>query len=77
LNKPIGVPRCAISISRAFRANNAAAENATPTSKRRKHTSSNDKLTLAQTAISDDEEAADIKFLFSDDDTKGEDLVIL
>jgi ubiquitin-conjugating enzyme E2 Q len=83
LNKPIGIPQCATSISRAFR-DNFVAEKPPPRNKRRKHTSPKDQLTLAEVEPSDDEDPEDIKFLFSDDEDsfgkgkgRSDDLILL
>lgn len=65
MRKPIGVPLCAIAVSRAFRADTKIIK---PTNKRRKHSSSSTKTTLGGLNIDDDEEIEDITFLFSDDD---------
>lgn len=70
-NVAIGVPLCAVSVSRAFRVSAKAAE--TPASKRRKH-GSGSKLSVPDLVTSDGENVSDIEFLFSDDE---EGLVIL
>lgn len=65
--KSIGIPRCAISISRAFR---AGTDTSKPTSKRIKLGGvSREQLTIQDLAVSDEEEIEDITFLFSDDET--------
>ena len=70
LNKPIGIPESAMSVSRAFRTRATEKSGKLGKSnKRRKHTSSNDTLDLLQTVISDDEDPEDINFLFSEDDS--------
>jgi ubiquitin-conjugating enzyme E2 Q len=61
LNKPIGVPLCAVSASRAFR----VSTDDTPKSKRRK---SPLKPLLGGDAVSDGESISDIDFLFSEDE---------
>jgi ubiquitin-conjugating enzyme E2 Q len=77
LNKPIGVPLCAVSVSRAFRVNAKAAENTKSTDagpkKKRKGTSSSRTSSvglanLANMVASEDEDISDITFLFSDDE---------
>ncbi|TVY68712.1 Ubiquitin-conjugating enzyme E2 Q2 [Lachnellula suecica] len=79
LGKAIGVPQCAISTSRSFRADRA---DNTPMNKRRKHTSS---ISLV-TTTSDTDDMEDLAFLLSDAEEdvgkyegkgKEEDLVIL
>ncbi len=61
---PIGVPLCAVSISRAFRVNEAE----TPAKKRRKHGSGGNLQPLTESLASDGENISDIEFLFSDDE---------
>lgn len=78
LHKPIGMPTCAVAVSRAFRinANTAAAKimpNITLGKKKRKGNSSvKDSLGLVDMYASEGEDVADISFLFSEDedDTK-------
>lgn len=66
LRKVIGVPECALFISRAFRLSSKADS---PFYKRRKHGSSGVQRSLLNTAdASDDEEAKDLTFLFSDEE---------
>jgi ubiquitin-conjugating enzyme E2 Q len=69
LGKAVGVPQCAITVSRAFRVSNAS-DNASlkgpPAPKRSKHSTSGSKLSLMETAMSDEEEMEDLIFLFSD-----------
>lgn len=65
LRKPIGVPLCAVSISRAFRINEAE----TPAKKRRKHGSGKTLQQLTDSIASDGENISDIDFLVSDDET--------
>lgn len=69
LGKPIGVPRCAASISRAFRV--SAVE--TPAKKKRKNGSgsgsgSSGSITQVVELESEGENISDIDFLFSDDE---------
>jgi ubiquitin-conjugating enzyme E2 Q len=64
-NKPIEIPLCAISVSRAFRADTEAPK--TAVNKRRKHAGSGGKTT--EPVVSDEEEIEDLTFLFSDDET--------
>ena len=69
LHKPVGVPQCAISVSRAFRASNVSdftVDKGPSPLKRPKHSASDSKLSLMETAMSDEEEMEDIMFLFSD-----------
>jgi ubiquitin-conjugating enzyme E2 Q len=63
LVKPIGIPLCAITTSRGFRADSGKK---TPPKKKRKHTRSADELAL--TAASDSDEMEDIQFLLSDNE---------
>lgn len=66
LNKAIGVPECALLVSRAFRLGSKAGTRVT---KRRKHDSPSGHLSLVNTtAATDDEEAEDLAFLFSDEE---------
>lgn len=64
-HKPIEIPRCAISVSRAFREDVAAPK---PTNKRRKHAGSGGKVSINELIVSDEEEIEDVTFLFSDDE---------
>ncbi|KAH8594769.1 hypothetical protein B0O99DRAFT_513387 [Bisporella sp. PMI_857] len=63
LHKPVGIPLCAVNISKTFRA--VRGDHKKKSSKRRK--SSGNYLELNAT-ISDEEELDDISFLFSDDE---------
>lgn len=63
LGKPIGVPLCAASISRAFRVNAAD----TPAKKKRKNESPSN-LPQVIELESDGENVSDIDFMFSDDE---------
>jgi len=77
LNKAIGIPQCAISTSKTFRADKL---NNAPQNKRRKRENS---IELASTiAVSDSEDLDDLTFLLSDEEDGGkgkgrEDLVVL
>ena len=78
LQKPVGVPQCAISVSRAFRASNTS-DNTQKANvsmgkslKKPKHSRSGGKLSLMKTAMSDEEEMEDIMFLFSDTEESAE-----
>jgi ubiquitin-conjugating enzyme E2 Q len=69
LGKAVGVPQCAISVSRAFRVSNAsdvASTKGPSAPKRSKHSTSGSKLSLMETAVSDEEEMEDLMFLFSE-----------
>jgi ubiquitin-conjugating enzyme E2 Q len=73
LHKPIGVPLCAVAVSRAFRisANTAAISilsNQPSGKKKRKIISTKDPLGLVDMAASDSEDVADINFLFSENE---------
>lgn len=68
-NRPIGVPKCAISVSRAVRSQIFGDVDYTPAHKKRRHARSNDQLTLKETTSSDSEDLEDINFLFSDDES--------
>jgi ubiquitin-conjugating enzyme E2 Q len=70
LNKPIGVPKCAMTTSKAFRAQNAGDLSRI---KKRKHSRTPDKHHIAD--ASDSDEMEDIQFLLSDDE--GEDRGVL
>lgn len=66
LKKPVGIPHCAISVSRAFRAHTDAFQ---LTSKRRKVSRSGTIVVdVDDIVISDEEEIDDVNFLFSDDE---------
>jgi ubiquitin-conjugating enzyme E2 Q len=67
--KQIGIPECAMSVSRAFRTNRVSRSNSVKSSKRRKHTGSNTSLSGVDSAMSDDEDIEDINFLFSEDES--------
>ena len=72
LMKAVGIPQSAISVSRAFRANNISDSSssvdlsASKGKKKSKHSASGSKLELMETGVSDEEELADIMFLFSE-----------
>jgi ubiquitin-conjugating enzyme E2 Q len=77
LHKPIGVPLCAVAVSRAFRinANNDVAHakfKQASGNKRRKVIPDISLLGLAAITASEEEDISDINFLFSDDENKGE-----
>jgi ubiquitin-conjugating enzyme E2 Q len=63
LAKPIGVPLCAITTSKAFRAQGGGNP---PHSKKRKHTRATETNGIA--TASDTDEMEDIQFLLSDDE---------
>src|SRR4051812_9142309 len=65
----IGIPKCAVSISRTFRARAANEHSAPPSKNKRRKTPPSKGLALMDTAVSDDEDAEDITFLFSDAET--------
>jgi ubiquitin-conjugating enzyme E2 Q len=65
LHKPIGVPLCAVSVSRAFR---VGTKDDTPSIKKRKHGSSGSKLAVVEMGVSDGETLTDIEFMFSPDE---------
>ncbi|EPE33440.1 UBC-like protein [Glarea lozoyensis ATCC 20868] len=64
--KPIGIPLCAITTSRGFRADSSIS---TPRNKKRRHARSFDELGFV--AASDNDELEDIQFLLSDDENEG------
>ena len=69
LGKAVGVPKCAITVSRAFRvshANDVGSIKGPSPPKRSKHSNSGSKLSLVKSDISDEEEMDDLMFLFSD-----------
>jgi ubiquitin-conjugating enzyme E2 Q len=65
LHKPIGVPLCAVSVSRAFR---IGAKDDTPSIKKRKHASSGSKLAIEEMGVSEGETLSDIEFMFTSDE---------
>lgn len=69
IGKPIGIPECAISVSRAFRTCAVTPTNSVKPSKRRKHTGSNASISAVDSGMSDDEDIDDVNFLFSEDDS--------
>lgn len=68
LGIPIGVPKTALSVSRAFRNLTLEEKVASKSHKKRKQVAPANKVTLKETAISEDEDPEDINFLFSDDE---------
>ena len=61
----IGVPQCAVTVSRAFRVNSAVE---LPVNKKLK-SSATTNLMSAAAIVSDEEEVEDLAFLFSEDET--------
>jgi len=66
LQKAVGIPKCAISVSRSFRADNVV--NQTPKRQNTGKGKSTKTLTLRETAVSDEEDLEDLTFLFSEDE---------
>ena len=71
-HKPVGVPQCAISVSRAFRATNAldvatkmVNKRPSPLKKSKPSTAASE-LSLTNTTMSDEDEMEDIMFLLTD-----------
>ncbi|KAG9243034.1 hypothetical protein BJ878DRAFT_137512 [Calycina marina] len=79
--KPVGIPLCAVSISKAFRATANAEQTALKSiflrdilaPNKRQQSGSKSGLLEMDGATSDDEDIEDINFLFSDDETKDKD----
>ena len=65
LNKTIGVPLCAVAVSRAFHVN-ANGDNLL--TKKRQHANSGGKLPMVDITASEGESLSDIGFLFTDDE---------
>src|SRR5450756_2839181 len=67
LRKPIGVPVCAVKVSRSFR---ISTQGETPSNKRRKNGFSGSKSPMVEMGIaSEGETLSDLEFLFSEDET--------
>lgn len=63
LNKPLGVPECAVSVSKAFRTRAVDNKESSKSRKRRRNSLTND------TSASDCEDPEDLQFLFSEEES--------